>query len=50
MVKGRALGEADHTETDVVEGIAGLVEVAAGRSAVPGVAETGAAAQQLGLY
>ena len=46
MVKGRVLGEADHTETNAVEGSAGLTEVAAGRAAVPGVEDPGACAQQ----
>ena len=41
------LGEADHTETDVVVGIVGLVVVAVSRAAVPGVVVPGAAAQQL---
>jgi hypothetical protein len=41
------LGEADHTQTDVVVDVAGLVMVAVGRAAVPGVVVPGAAAQQL---
>jgi hypothetical protein len=44
----RVLGEAHHTKPDVVVGIVGLVVVAGGRAAVPGVVVPGAAAQQRG--
>ena len=46
-VKGRALGEADHTEADTVEEVAGLEAVTVRQVAVPGVVLLGAAAQQL---
>ena len=40
-------GQTDHTETDIVLVDDGLVVAAAGRAAVAGVADPGAAAQQL---
>jgi len=40
-------GQTDHTETDIVFVDDGLVVAAAGRAAVAGVADPGAAAQQL---
>ena len=46
MLRRTALGEADHTQTDIAEDVAGLVTGAVGRAAVPGAAAPGAAAQQ----
>jgi len=44
-VKGRILGEADHTEPNDVAGIDGQAVAAVGRAAAPGVEDPGAAAQ-----
>ena len=46
-IKGRVLGQTDHTEPDVVGDADGLVVAAVSRAAVAGVADPGAAAQQL---
>ena len=45
-LQGRALGGAEHTETEAVVGIDGPSVVAVGRAAVPGSFAPGAAAQQ----
>jgi hypothetical protein len=45
-VKGRALGEVDHTETDEADGIAGPGAEAVGRATDPRAEVPGSAAQQ----